>query len=43
MKKSMSWPTIWLTVIAVLIAGYFAGQALHLDHKTSAVTVSSQH
>lgn len=43
--KNMSWPTLWITVIVVLIAGYFIGQGLHLDHKTSAtgsVAVATQ-
>jgi hypothetical protein len=41
--KNMSWPAIWVTVIVVLVAGYFAGQMLHLDHKNAAVpAVSTQ-
>lgn len=42
--KNMSWPAIWVTVIIVLVAGYFVGQTLHLDHKApTAAAVSTQH
>ncbi|HEX3778158.1 MAG TPA: hypothetical protein VHX38_00690 [Pseudonocardiaceae bacterium] len=42
----MSWPTIWVIVIVLLIGGYFVGQGLHLDQKTAAagtVAVSTQY
>lgn len=40
MRKSMPWPMMWLIIIVLLVAGYFVGQWLHLDHKapTSAST-----
>lgn len=38
--KTMSWPTILVTAAILLIAAYFIGQALHLDHPTGSGPVS---
>ena len=42
--NNMSWPTMWLIIAVLLVAGFFVGQALHLDHKSAATaSVSAQH
>lgn len=42
-SKGMSWPALWLVVIVVVVAGYFVGQGLNLDHPTQAAAVATQH
>lgn len=44
LMRNMSWPVMWLIIIVVLVAGYFAGQMLGLDHKApTSASVSAQH
>jgi len=39
----MSWPVMWLVIIALLVAAYFVGQA-RLDHQTpTAVPTAATH